>query len=484
MSPAPAAVKGIGTLTFFGMTVALVATVRNVPDLAATGWVMFFYMFVATFLFALPLTLMSGEFAGMFPKAGGPELWVTNSLGERWGFMASWLLWVQMFPGMVMVAAAIAPLMATTLGRPDLASSSGFTLVCILVTYWAVSLLNLRFDMARVGGRIGVALGVYLPVIVMFLLGLAAFIKVGLRSNGYLGGDVNPHSAFRVGGVGRALTPFTPETASTLALFAGVVFIYIGIEMSSVYIPRLANPVKTYLKGIFLALGFMFLFNVVLAFLTANVVPAGKMDLNNIAQAPVIFLEILGLPTWIGQVFALLVLIGIVVQLSAWVTGPSKTITSSARRGLYPPGLRFWKTNKFDVAPTVVLTQATLISVFALVFLLVPSVNTAFLMLVTSTTFLYIIVYVLMSIGVLRLRSTQPDHPRPFRMGGKPLAWAVVAVFLVTAVLSSAATLWFQGAVGAGFISVIVFVLTVIPLLIYRVHKPAWKEGVEQQLQA
>ena len=112
MATTTTATKKIGVLTFFGMTVALVASVRNIPNVAASGWTMLFYMLVATLLFALPIALISGEFAGMMPKAGGPELWVTNSLSERWGFTTSWLLWVQMFPGMVMVAAVIAPLFA------------------------------------------------------------------------------------------------------------------------------------------------------------------------------------------------------------------------------------------------------------------------------------------------------------------------------------------------------------------------------------
>ena len=102
--------KQITTMTFIGMTCALVASVRNIPDVAATSWTMIFYMLVAVLLYAFPITLISGEFAGMFPQKGGPELWVSNALGKKWGFVVSWLLWVQMFPGMVMVASALAPL--------------------------------------------------------------------------------------------------------------------------------------------------------------------------------------------------------------------------------------------------------------------------------------------------------------------------------------------------------------------------------------
>lgn len=75
--------KQITTMTFIGMTCALVASVRNIPDVAATSWTMIFYMLVAVLLYAFPISLISGEFAGMFPQKGGPELWVSNALGKN-----------------------------------------------------------------------------------------------------------------------------------------------------------------------------------------------------------------------------------------------------------------------------------------------------------------------------------------------------------------------------------------------------------------
>ncbi len=60
--------KQITTMTFIGMTCALVASVRNIPDVAATSWTMIFYMLVAVLLYAFPISLISGEFAGMFPQ--------------------------------------------------------------------------------------------------------------------------------------------------------------------------------------------------------------------------------------------------------------------------------------------------------------------------------------------------------------------------------------------------------------------------------
>lgn len=204
-----------------------------------------------------------------------------------------------------------------------------------------------------------------------------------------------------------------------ICLFCADHVYFTGIEMSSVYITRLENPVKTYIRGVFAALIFIFFVNILNALVVANVVPKGQMELNNIAQSISIYCQILGLPHLIVNLFSLLVFIGVAVQLSAWASGPAKTVTESARKGAYPPKFNFWKTNQFDVSKSVILTQSVIISIFALFYLLIPGVNQAFLMLVNSTTVIYCIVYVIMGIAVLRLRYTHAKLNRPFRIGKK-----------------------------------------------------------------
>ncbi|MCG1728210.1 APC family permease, partial [Staphylococcus epidermidis] len=94
----------IALSTFIGLTMALCATVRSIPTLAAAGWTLLVYIIFAVLFFAAPIAFISGELSTMLPQEGGPQLWVKTALGNKWGFVVAWLLWVQMFPGMVMVA--------------------------------------------------------------------------------------------------------------------------------------------------------------------------------------------------------------------------------------------------------------------------------------------------------------------------------------------------------------------------------------------
>lgn len=463
----------VSTMTFIGMTCALVVSVRNIPDVAATGWTMFFYMLVAVLLFALPITLISGEYAGMFQENGGPELWVTQGLGPKWGFVTSWLIWVQTWPGMVMVSSALAPLVGVVIGNRALGLNSGFTFLATIVIYWGVTLLNLRFDMAKIGGKIGVIFGLYVPLVMMIGMGIAATIKVGMMPGSTLG-------TFEAS---KLIPDFTTE--KTFQFFAPIMFIFTGIELSSVYITRLNNPVKTYVKAIFIALIFMFFLNVINAFMLANVVPAGHMQLDNIAQSIELYAKILGMPRWTANVFSLLVLIGVIVQLSAWATGPSKTVNASALRGLYPPKLHYWKTNKFEISVPVVITQAVIISLFAGFYLLIPGVNQAFLMLVSATAVIYCLVYVLMAIGIVRLRKTQPNLERQFKVGSYGFLMLTVIVLIATIIISVIMSLKGSGTTTVIAVLAITLIVFIIPLIIdkkRRTSKVDWQAEVNAAL--
>lgn len=408
----------------------------------------------------------------MFPKNGGPELWVSSSLGRKWGFVVSWLLWVQMFPGMVMVASALAPLLGNIINNVPLGLNSKFTLIVILVVYWIITLLNLKFDMAKIGGKIGVWLGLYIPLAIMLLLGIFSWIKVGILPNATLG-----HFSW---------DKLIPDAgiAKSFIYFAPIIFIFTGIEMSSVYITRLKNPVKTYIRGVFAALVFLFFVNTLNALVAANVVPKGQMELNNIAQSIAIYCQILGLPHMIVNLFSLLVFVGVAVQLSAWASGPAKTVTASARKGAYPPKFQFWKTNQFDVSKSVILTQSIIISIFALFYLLIPGVNQAFLMLVNSTTVIYCIVYVIMGIAILKLRKSQPESYRPFRIGKKSNLCVWIVVLLIFSAIAFSVGLTMMSGTLINFIAVTVIslVLFVAPLCIDKIRQPSWEDEVKNQL--
>lgn len=459
----------IGFVTFVGIVMAMVATVRSIPTLAAASWQMAFWMIFAVLFFALPVSLMSGELSTMLQGEGGPQLWVKTAVGDKWGFVTSWLLWVQMFPGMVMVASTLGPLLGNAIGNTTIGNNHWFTLICILVIYWIITILNLKFDMAKIDGSIGVWLGVYIPVAVMVIMGVLSFLKIGIQTHSVLG-------TF-------SLMKLLPTDASSLKYVGAIAFIFTGIETAGVYVPRIKNATKNFSRGLIVALIGLIFLNIVNAFFVADVVPKGSTELTNITQPILIFCHILNWPTIIANIFSLLAFIGVILQLSAWVTGPSQTIIQVAREGLIPAKWHFQRENKYGVSRNVVLTQSICISLFALMYAL-PDINTVFLTLVNTTTLLYCIIYLFIGIAFIKLRYSKSDLDRPYRVGknGNWLAWAVTIMFLIGIVLIGIVSLISQPLFNAIVMFVITVVLTVIPIVIDKFKKDKWYVDAQEDL--
>jgi glutamate:GABA antiporter len=89
------------------------------------------------------------------------------------------------------------------------------------------------------------------------------------------------------------------------------------------------------------------------------------------------------------------------------------------------------------VPVTALVVQGIGGSIFSLLFLFVPNVSTSYWMLSAVTAQVTIIMYVLMFAAVIRLRYSQPDTPRPYRIpGGLPGVWLIGGVGLLGCIAS------------------------------------------------
>ena len=137
-------------------------------------------------------------------------------------------------PSMLIVGTGFAPTVALLVGRKDLIENQTYTLIVILALVWTMTQLNLKFDMAKINGKFGIWLGFYIPVVMLFALGLYTFVKFGFNPDSILG-NFEPSK----------LVPKSLTSGSGM-YFSGVIFIFLGIEMSSVFITRLKKPSSQY----------------------------------------------------------------------------------------------------------------------------------------------------------------------------------------------------------------------------------------------
>ena len=455
-------VKKLTLFQLIGITMAFFGTVRSVPTLAINGWTQIFYLVGAVIVFAIPISLIAAELATGWPEEGGPHVWVKAALGERWGFVTSWLLWVQMFFGMVMVASTVGVLLGYVVGNDALSKNNVFIFIVILISYWGVTLLNLKFDMVKIVGNWGAIIGA------LVVLGVAYLCKNGIQADSYLG-------TFSTS----KLIPNFHDFGS-LTYFSGIIFIFAGVEISSVHANNIENPKKNYPIAVISSVILLVIFNLIAGLTVSNAIPSGQMELANITQPFVIYCEGLGIPSIFNNIISAMIAIGVLVQLSAWVLGPSKAMIKVAEEGNLPPV--FQKRTSNGVPITFVLIQAIVISLISITYLVTSDVNSAFFMITVTTTILYCVVYILIAVSAIVLRYKKPDVERPFRLGsGNGLMWivALLAIFgvVITVIVSLIPPSILPKEQHVGYIAFQVIgtiVSIIIPLIIFKCKKPEW----------
>lgn len=463
--------KKLSLFGLIGITMAFFGTVRSVPTLASTGWAQIFYMVLAACVFALPIALMSAELSTGWPEEGGLQVWVRNALGEKWGFVTSWLLWVQMFFGMVMVASTVGVLIGYVINKPELGTNNIFIFAMILISYWGITFLNLKFDMVKIAGDWGAIIGVYIPFLALVILGVLYMAKHGINADSYLG-------HFEAS----KLLPDLSDLGS-LPTLTGIIFIFAGVEISSVHANNIDNPKRNYPIAVIASVLLLVVFNLVAGLSVADSVPAGKMELANITQPFVIMTQDLGIPAIFNNIISLMILIGVLVQLSAWVLGPSKSMIKVADEGNLPPF--FQKRTAKGIPISFVIIQAVVISLVSFLYVVIPDISAAFLIITITTTILYCVVYLLIAISAIKLRYKMPEVERPFRLGskGNGLMWFISGLSILSVIVTILVSLIPPSSISqSGHVGYIIYqvgatvIMIGIALLIFKFKKPEWKK--------
>lgn len=464
--------KKLTLFQLIGITIAFFGSVRSVPTLAINGWTGITYIVAAVIIFAIPIALISAELATGWSDEGGPQLWVKEGLGSKWSFVTSWILWIQMVTGMTMVGSIVGVILAYVIGIPSLSQNSIFVFICLLISFWGVTLLNFKFNMVKVVGKFGTLIGVFIPFAALTILGVLYMFKFGINPGHYLGNF--------------ELSKLVPNihNLGTLTYFSGIIFIFAGVEISSVHINNIHNPKRNYPIAVIISVVILVIVNLIAGLTVANAIPKGQIELTNVLQPFVVYTKAFHLPTIIEKIIALMIVIGVLGQMSAWVLGPAKAMIKVAEEGNLPK--IFQRKTERGIPITIVIVQAIMVSLLAVSYIAIPNVNEVFFMITIVTTILYCLVYILICISAIRLRYTKPNIERAFRLGanGNLVMWIVALLALFGLILTIAISLIPPSIISKnqdgfyiGFQVIGTIINIIIPLLIFKFKKKSWKIG-------
>lgn len=477
-----AAAKKMTVSAMAMLTAATVVTsLRGLPMMAQEELTMFGYIAFAVVLFLIPAALVAAELGGAFAgRKGGVYTWIGEAFGQRFGFLAVWLQWIQnvvWYPtGLAFAAAAL----AFVLDDKDLASKNVYVGVFCIVAYWAATLVALSgTDLLIKVTKYGFLLGTVIPGVV--LLGLFGYWV--LKGND-LGWDTTSNAAVATTDTaGHSHPRWFPHYAGlgTLSFLAGILLLFAGVEVQAVNANKMADAKSGFPKAMILAAAISAGIFTIGALAVAGILPYNAISLQTgVFDSFDRVLEETGGSTVILPILAALIGYGALGGALAWIGGPSRGLLATAEDGCLPPFMQ--KTNEKGVQRNILILQGVIVTLISSIYLFMDDVNSAFFLISAMTISLYIVMYLMLYAAAIKLRSTQPDLPRPFSIpGGKAGLWLVAGVgFAAVAfalVLSFAPpdqlpignSATYIGLVAAGLI-----VFTALPLLIFQMRKADW----------
>jgi amino acid transporter len=412
----PAGGKSITWVALAFITVGSVGNLGSTPPLAVLGLASVSLYVVPAVLFLVPVSLVAAELASGWP--GGVYNWVEQGISAPMGLLAVWCEFAQTIFFYPALLAYIADTLAYVVD-PRLAGNGVYTAVIIIVLFWAGVLVTSRGSLLVAAlSSSGTVIGTLIPGAIIVALGVAYLLQ-------------GHHSAAPM--TAQHVFPAWQGVAS-IVLVVNSFFTYAGVEVNAVHIDELRNPSRDYPKSIFLALGLCLAVFIFPTLAISWVVPSHQISFTaGVMQAFDRLLTHFGLAFGV-PVIAIALAAGALAGILAWLDGPSEGLLKIGRQqGFLPP--YFQRVNRQGIEVRILAAEGVVITFIALLYAFIPSVTHAYWIFAVMATQVYMIMYVLMFIAAMRLRRSQPDQTRSYRVPALGLLCVVGVMAAVAAIV-------------------------------------------------
>ena len=358
---------------------------------------------VLPIFWSLPMALIASELGSAIPGEGGFYVWTRRALGDFWGFQTAWWWSLSIF---------VDSSVYIVLGVGYLQNWLGFDQIWFYVICWAI--IAVFATMNIVGIRVIALSSTLFSVII--LAPFVALIVVGLAKWNF-----DPLTPVTVPG-----QPFL-GTGGVLALGLAVgVWMYSGYESMSTLSGEIRNPQKVIPKALMFAVPFIIVMYVLPTL--ASLAGYGHWDTFAVdaGDGYVSFVEIgkaLG-GSALGVAMLASALLGNLALYLDYLASGARPLFAIAADGLFPKSISR-VSGRFGTPIAAILLMAVLNAVLVIG----PFQN-----LVVIDVILFISAYVLIFVSAVRLRVTEPELRRPFRVPlgtGGMIAMVVPPIFIV-----------------------------------------------------
>ena len=388
--------------------ICVVFVAEAAAPVAVLGNSQFFWWAFMIIAFLLPYGLISSELGTTYQGEGGLYDWINKAYpGTRWGARAAWWYWLNFPLWMASLAVMVPDLLCIAFG--------------IEINIWVGLILQLAFVLI-------VTVIACFPVCdSVIILNVCAVIKVGL--------------ALLVGGMGiffiiknGFVNDMSPATflpsfdLDSLSFISVIIFNMLGFEVVCTFSEDMDDPKKQIPQAIIiggLVIAAVYLLG---GFGIGAGIPAEEIDAAAGLIEAVVLMSGQEGGIFIGAV-ALLFLVTLFGNMISWSLGVNNTACYAAENGDMPaPFTKRWEKNNMPVGSAIINgIVAAVICILGVIMTLVAPESELFWTFFALNLILFLMSYLPMFPGFLKLRKDDPDTERPYKVPGGPVMLKVMA---------------------------------------------------------
>ncbi len=406
----------LGTFALAMISINAILSLRSLPAMASLGPQAISFFILAAVCFLIPSALVCAELSTAIPENGGIYTWVRTAFGDKTGFVAIWMEWAN---NIIAFPASLATIVATIayIGFPTLATNKHELFTLMVLILWGTTLYN--FLGIKASSRLnilGALFGLIVPGVIIIGLGCYWMIT---------------HPEVRAA---LAQQPILPDWhLGSLAIFISTLGAYSGMQITAFYAQNVNNPQRNFPRAIALATVVILIVSILATLSISAVLPHGQVNwINGVIESFSVFFQTFHL-TFLTPILAALIVLGSIGSLSAWLLGPARGLRNACEQ--HHILHKFARNSKRDIPLRILVLQALICTGLAAIFLFMPTLKSAFWLLITLTSQFTVLMYILVFAATIRLRYSQAKLPRPFRIpGGNSMVWLVCGVGITTCV--------------------------------------------------
>ena len=409
-------------------TVCITLVVESTMPTAAIGNSQYFWWLLLLIAFCLPYGMISAELSTAYPSEAGMYDWVKRAFGKKWAGRVAWNYWIN-FPLWI---ASLATAVTTVIAGLFEVELAWWVVILIQLAYiWLTTFLGTK----RVGeSKYIVNLGTFFKVLVLGTLGILGFVYLAKN------GSENPITSFS-----DLLPDLSLNIDSGLPFISIIIFNFLGFEVVGSFVGDMDNPKKDIPKALIIGGIIMAIFYILPATAFNIVLGGSSVDPEDMVQ---VFQGIFGAVGLGGPAlkvavyaFGFMLIYTFIANISSWSFGVDEVAKYAADDGSMPKA--FKGTNKEGVASNASIMNGIVASIISVAGVVVAEFFTdfsdAFSLFFCLSWITLLLGYTPMFLAFLKLRKTDPNTERPYRVPGGKVAEKVLAivpfVFLVLGII-------------------------------------------------